>query len=100
MQAAEYGPNSRGDLRLPFYFREMDTAANNTEHSAEVVSIATWSFIMRSPIPLKVGSVISIRMRIPVEISGSVFQDMRGIGRVVSECALENGVLGYHISMR
>jgi hypothetical protein len=81
------------------YFRPLDPGDGGAEHFAEVVSIATWSFVMRSPIVLKIGTAISIRMRIPVEISGRPFHDMRGVGRVVSECKLHDGERGYEVQI-
>jgi hypothetical protein len=97
LRATQFGSNPGRDIRLPLYFRALDPHDDGAEHFAEVVSIETWSFVMRSPVPLRVGSTISLRMRIPVEISGSAFHDMRGIGRVVSECTLQSGELGYLI---
>jgi hypothetical protein len=99
VQATDCGPNSSRDIRLPLYFRALDPGDGGVEHFAEVISIATWSFVMRSPIALKVGTAISIRMRIPVEISGSAFHDMRGVGRVVSECQLNDGERGYEVQI-
>jgi hypothetical protein len=97
VRATDYGFNAGRSIRLPLYFRALDPHADGAEHFAEVVSIETWSFVMRSPVSLQIGSTISIRMRIPVEISGSAFNDMRGTGRVMAECTLENGELGYKV---
>lgn len=97
MRATKQDSNPGRNIRLPLYFRTLDSNDDRAEHFAEVVSIDTWSFVMRSPVPLTIGAVISIRMRIPTEISGSAFHDMRGVGRVTSECKLDNGALGYHI---
>jgi hypothetical protein len=97
VRATNYGSNAGHNLRLPVYFRALDSQGGGPEHFAEVVSIETWSFVMRSPVPLRIGSSISLRMRIPVEISGSAFHDMRGTGRIMAECTLENGELGYQV---
>ena len=97
MEATQQDSNPGRNIRLPLYFRTLDSNDDRVEHFAEVVSIATWSFVMRSPVPLRIGAVISLRMRIPTEISGSAFHDMRGVGRVTSECTLDNGALGYNI---
>jgi len=54
---------------------------------------------MRSPQRLRLGSVLSLRLRIPTEISGTPFSASNGTGRVVSEHQLEDGSLGYRVTI-
>jgi hypothetical protein len=85
------------EIRIRLFFRQTDSGRDAQEYQGETVSISDQTFVMRSPIPLQSDSVLGLRMRVPVEISGSPFQEMRGTGRVLCECRLKDGTTAYRV---
>lgn len=83
------------EIRIDLLFQPAE--AGGKEYAGETVSISERAFVMRSPVPLKLESLLTLRMRVPVEISGSPFGEMRGSGRVISECRLRDGTIGYQV---
>ena len=69
----------------------------DVEYSTETVKIWLYGFLMRSRRELTAGTILYLRLRVPIEISGSPFRETRSIGRVVSEQELEDGTVGYSV---
>jgi hypothetical protein len=88
-----------GEIRIPLFFKAADAGCDSIEYAGETVTISDHTFVMRSPIPLKLGSVLALRMRVPVDISGSPFRETRGTGRVMCECALKDGTIAYQVAI-
>ena len=81
--------------RVPLHFRCLGIGCEDVEYAAETVKIWLYGFLMRSRRELTAGTILYLRLRVPMEISGSPFSEMRSIGRVVSEHELEDGTVGY-----
>jgi hypothetical protein len=82
--------------RILVYFR---CDQDKPEYSTETVDIWPTSFLMRSRARLALGTVLLLRLRVPVEISGSPFYETCSTGRVVSEHRLEDGTVGYRVEI-
>jgi hypothetical protein len=83
--------------RVPLHFRCLGMGCEDVEYATETVKIWLYGFLMRSRRELTAGTVLYLRLRVPIEISGSPFSEMRSIGRVVSEHELEDGTVGYSV---
>ena len=85
--------------RIPLHFSYLDVCGQAVENAAETVSIGTNGFLMKSSKRLKLGALLALRFRLPVEISGNAVCDLRSSGRVVSEHRLEDGTVGYKVEL-
>lgn len=54
---------------------------------------------MRSPIPLRVGALLRIRIRLPIAIGGSLAKVVSIAGRVVRELELLEGPRRYEVAL-
>jgi len=84
---------------IPVYFRCMEINSGAEEYLAETILISETWFLMRTPRSLTPGNLLSLRLRVPIEISGSPFSEVHGDGRVVSEHELDDGSLGYKVTI-
>jgi len=71
----------------------------DVEYATETVKIWLSGFLMRSRRALTAGTILYLRLRVPIEISGSPFSELCSIGRVVSEHELDDGTVGYSVSI-
>jgi hypothetical protein len=85
--------------RVPLHFRCLGIGCEEIEYATETVKIWLYGFLMRSKRELTKGTMLYLRLRVPIEISGSPFREMRSIGRVVSEHELEDGTVGYSVEI-
>ena len=84
---------------IPVYFRCIELNAGAEEYLAETVRVSSTWLLMKSPRLLTLGSLLSLRLRVPTELSGSPFSEVRGDGRVVSEHPLDDGSLAYKVAI-
>jgi hypothetical protein len=89
--------NNYGKVEISLHFRCIETDSVSEEQLAVAVDVSGTSFLMRSPRHLALGTLLSLRIRFPLEISGSPFRRVHSIGRVVSEHQFEDGALGYKV---
>lgn len=85
---------------IPVLFRYIGFNSEVGEYLAETVRISKAWFLIKSPHPLRMGSLLSLRLRVPAEIPGSPFSETRGNGRVVSEHQLDDGSLAYKVTIK
>ncbi len=85
--------------RVPLHFRCLERGCEEIEYATETVKIWLYGFLMRSRKELRKGTVLDLRLRVPIEISGSPFSEVRSMGRVVSEHKLEDGSVGYMVEI-
>ena len=85
--------------RVPVHFRCLGIGCEDVEYATETVRIWLYGFLMRSRKELSAGTILYLRLRVPIEISGSPFREVRRIGRVVSEQELEDGTVGYSVEL-
>jgi len=99
MEIARSEPTSSHVERVPLHFRCLGIGCEDVEYATETVKISLYGFLMRSQRELTKGTMLYLRLRVPIEISGSPFREMRSIGRVVSEHELEDGTVGYSVEI-
>jgi hypothetical protein len=99
MVNARSEPLSSHVERVPLHFRCLGIGCEEMEYATETVRISLYGFLMRSKRELAKGTMLYLRLRVPIEISGSPFREMRSIGRVVSEHELEDGTVGYSVEI-
>jgi len=88
-----------GDLhgaKLPLRFR---VGAGSIEHAAVAIGISPQRFIMSCPMELQAGLRLVMKIRVPVEVSGSPFSEIAVRGRVVDCSNLPDGQFGYQIEL-
>jgi len=85
--------------RVPLHFRCLGIGCEDVEYATETVRIWLYGFLMRSRRELAKGTMLYLRLQVPIEISGSPFRETRSIGRVVSEQELEDGTVGYSVEI-
>ena len=84
MSAEDRRSSPRYALEIPVYFHCCDLAQGE-EIAAQAVNISRTGLYLTSPKRLAVGSLLSLRLQVPIEISGSPFREVRCAGRVVYE---------------
>jgi hypothetical protein len=77
----------------------MEINSGAEEYLAETVCISETWFLIRTPHSLKLGSLLSLRLRVPSEFSGSPFSEVHRDGRVVSGHRLDDGSLGDEVTI-
>jgi hypothetical protein len=90
--------NNYHQAQIRIRFRCVGTGSPNEEYSTETICISASWFLMKSPRPLREGSLLALRLQVPTEISGSAFCVHCVTGRVQSKHQLEDGALGYKVS--
>lgn len=88
----------RGDPRflllIPVRFRN----SAGPEIVTHAINVCRSGLFLKSPFRLAIGSSLHMSLRVPTEISGSVFSELRCRGRVVHEREAE-GAIGYGIEI-
>ena len=97
MQKLEKRTSPRQSLQIPLHFRDVEVGSTGYELSSETSNISRSGLFMRSPLPLKVGTSLSMTLRVPTFLSGNPRTDVQCTGRVVRERSLPNGDIGYGI---
>lgn len=80
-------------------FRCFELACGDLELSTEALNISHHGLFMPSKVRLSIGSLVSLALRVPTEISGSAFNELRCAGRVVHEQELDDGTFGYGVEI-
>jgi PilZ domain len=94
MPASDRRGNPRLLLTIPVRFQD----GTGTEVQAHATNISRAGLFLNSPQKLTVGASLHMRMRVPTEISGSVFSELQCQGRVVHERKSAEGV-GYGVEI-
>jgi hypothetical protein len=87
----------QAQIRIHFRCVEMDSQGE--EYATETIYISLSWFLMKSPRPLREGSLLALRLQVPTEISGSPYGVHCVTGRVQSQHQLEDGALGYKVTI-
>jgi hypothetical protein len=99
MSNIERRSDTRHPVEIPLWFHVLLQANDPKEICSETSNVSRTGILMRSPLPLKVGSPIALKLRIPTHISGSARTFFRAFGHVVHEVLLGDGQLGYGIQL-
>jgi hypothetical protein len=99
MKSSEKRLNPRYLLLIPLSFRGSDLNSAKPEISTRTVNISRSGLFLRSPHRLRVGSELSLSLRLPTETPGSAFSQFRCRGLVVRDGILFDGASGYGIEL-
>jgi hypothetical protein len=91
--------NARCLLQMPVRFRCFEIARADLEIPGQTINISRSGLFLISAQRLKLGSSLSLTLRVPTEISGSAFNELRCKGRVVHEQKLRDGTMGYGVEI-
>jgi hypothetical protein len=86
-------------LPIPVSFCCLGFGEDGFEYSTRVISIFQNGFVISSPRKLRVGSLLSLRLRLPPEFARGPFREMRCTGHVAAEQSLKEGELGYKVEL-
>lgn len=89
----------RHPLRIPIRFCSADGSGSEGTSCAEATNVSRSGLYMTSEARLKVGALLMLVMRVPTEISGSVFNELRCMGRVVHQQETRDGKHGYGVKI-
>jgi PilZ domain len=95
MPASDRRCNPRLSLTIPVRFQD----GSGAEVQAHATNISRAGLFLTSPRKLPVGTSLHMSMRVPTEISGSVFSELHCQGRVVHERESPEGV-GYGVEIQ
>jgi hypothetical protein len=84
-------------LPIPVSFRSLDIRHGFMEYPTGLVSLFQNGVVISSPRKLHLGSLLSIRMRMPPDTPGGDCSHRRCAGRVVAEQRVNDGTLGYKV---
>lgn len=90
---------ARYSLRIPVRFRLLEDSSQGTEFTSETVNISSEGLFLRLPQRINLGSLLALRLKVPTEVSGSPFCELRCTGRVVSEQQFTDGTFGYDVAI-
>lgn len=99
MLAQDARAEERHALRIPIRFFSADGSAAQCASHAEASNVSRNGLFMTSATRLNVGAVVMLVLRVPTEISGSVFSELRCMGTVVHEQTTKDGKLGYGVKI-
>src|SRR5260370_41949028 len=97
MPKLEKRTSPRQALQIPLRFRSLEVGSTEPELASETTDISRTGLFMRSPLPLRVGTPLSMTLHVPTYLSGSARSDIHCTGLVVHERHLPNGDIGYGI---
>jgi len=73
---------TRYNLRTRLRFRALGVAADTSEHFTEALNVSRGGFFFASSAPLRVGMRLEVTLRMPVEVSGTMTQELNRTARV------------------
>lgn len=89
----------RHPLRIPIRFCSADGSGSEGTSYAEAANVSRCGLYMTSVARLKVGAILMLVMRVPAEISGNVFSELRCMGRVIHGQPTKDGKHGYVVKI-
>lgn len=86
---------------IPVSFRSSELGSGIVEFTTRAVSFFQNGFVITSPEKLKIGSLLSLRLRVPPEVSGGPFWESHSAdARVLAKQMLRSGELGYIVKIK
>ena len=99
MLARDARAEERHVLQIPIRFYSADGSASQGASCAEASNVSRNGLFMTSATRLQVGALIMLVLRVPTEISGSVFSELRCMGKVIHEQIAKDGRFGYGVKI-
>jgi PilZ domain len=82
MSSSERRIDPRVNVRVPLQFRPLNKASS-PEYLAESENISQRGIYFETDVPLKIGTPLEVSLRMPQELSGKAWSDVRCVARVV-----------------
>ena len=73
---------------------------DSEEYEGETIGFSPEQLFMSSSTDMQAGTEVSITVRVPVELSGSPFNEVIFSGKVLSASKLARGTFGYQIAIQ
>ena len=86
-------------VSVPVRFRCFETVCKDVEIPTKTLNVSRSGLFVSSPLRLGLGSYLSLRLRLPGEVSGSFLSEFKCKGRVVHEQSLRDGTHGYGVEI-
>jgi hypothetical protein len=87
-------------LRVPVRFQVLEEDEyGETEFATETVNISPEGFFMRVAHRMKVGSVLTMHLRVPTGIAGNALSEIPCTGRIAWEEHFVDGTFGYDVEI-
>lgn len=99
MKGSEKRSSPRRWLQIPVLFRSFEIAPGDREIATKTINVSHSGLFLTSPQRLKLGSSLFLTLRVPTEISGSVFAQLKCRGRVGHEQQLGDETLAYGVEI-
>jgi hypothetical protein len=80
-------------------FRCLEIGSEDVEYATKTIGLFPNGFVMSSPRKLRVGSLLSLRLRVPPKNIGGTFLEFYCTACVLSEQKLKGGTLGYRVEI-
>jgi hypothetical protein len=90
-----YSP--RYAMKTLIRFREMETLSESDGYMGETTDISRTGVFFVTNVPLQLGSVLLLALRVPRELSGRATSEVQCVGRVVRMEYRLDGCIGYGI---
>jgi len=97
MQKLEKRTSPRQSLQIPLRFHSIEMAETDPDITSETPNISRSGLFMRSPLPLKIGELLPLTLRVPTYHSASARSVVQCAGCAVHERRLPCGHLRYGI---
>jgi hypothetical protein len=82
MNSIERRVDTRVNIRVPLRFRILNSA-EATEEVAEAQNISQRGIYFTTDVPLQIGTPLEVSIRMPQELTGRMYSDVKCIARVV-----------------
>jgi PilZ domain len=100
MNSIERRVAQRVNVRVPLRFR-LHNIPNSSEHEAESENISQRGLYFQTEVPLEIGTLLAVTMRIAKDVAGKFASDIACMARVVRVQTLAQGTcrwgIGLHI---
>ena len=95
-----YDQRQNAHASMPANFSGPQLCPQPIEHSTQAVRILNNGFVIASPRKLQVGSLLSLRLCIPPDVSGGPFWETRCIeARVTAKRIRRDGAIRYKVEL-
>jgi hypothetical protein len=73
---------TRYNLRTPLRFRALGVGADTSEHFTEALNVSRGGFFFASSAPLRVGMLLEVTLRMPIEVGGNAAKEINCTARI------------------
>lgn len=82
---------------VPIAFRCLESGRAAIEYTTRAIRIFQNGYVISSPRRLRIGSLVSLRLSMPLEFRAENLREMRCAARVIAEESISNTSMGYMV---